>query len=218
MVSVIIPSWIFDRQLLAITEKCLNQVRPTPDLELIVIDNGSTMGQDMMADYADIYVRNKTNLGYTKAINQGIKLSSGKYVVFGNNDYFVPEGWEKPLIEVLENTPQCGSVTPVPSDSPIMDADVWGCGLYGSWAMFKKCTIDKIGLLDEQFKNNFSDTDYSFRMFDAGVRPTQTRLVIADHYGSATCLKVEKDDKEYLETKDKFMAKWKDSKYLDSLK
>jgi GT2 family glycosyltransferase len=187
-------------------------------MELIVIDNGSTMGQDMMMDLADIYVRNKENLGFTKAINQGIKLSSGKYIVIGNDDYFVPPDWEKPLIRILESVKDCGSITPTILGNPVIDADLWGCGLHGSWAMYKRETIDKIGLLDEQFKNNFSDTDYSFRQFDIGLRPMQTRLVVAEHYGGATCNKVEKDGNEYEETKVKFLKKWGNSKYMDSYK
>jgi glycosyltransferase involved in cell wall biosynthesis len=68
--------------------------------ELIVIDNGSTDGtavylagvQDVAAVPVTV-VSNATNLGFPAAINQGLQLARGEYLVLLNNDMVVTDAW-----------------------------------------------------------------------------------------------------------------------------
>ena len=106
--SVILPCWIIDNIQLKLTERCIGSIRETSDVELIIVDNGSLIGFDFLRDEADIYVRFPINRGYARAINTGFMLSTKTYIVAGNNDYFLSDGWEDAQIEVLESVKDAG--------------------------------------------------------------------------------------------------------------
>ncbi|WP_460934469.1 glycosyltransferase [Spirosoma humi] len=84
-VSVICTS--FNQQ--AYLEQALQSVigQDYPNVELIVIDNGSTDGSaERIAEFIQPYpsiqfIRNRTNLGLNRAFNQGLALAGGRYVI-----------------------------------------------------------------------------------------------------------------------------------------
>jgi len=80
-------------------EQCLCSVQKAItssgiDAEVIVVDNHS---QDNSVGYLTPlfpcvrFIANAENIGFTRACNQGYKLSSGKYVLFLNPDTIIPE-------------------------------------------------------------------------------------------------------------------------------
>src|SRR5689334_15620135 len=85
LVDVIMPVWAIDDETMVLTKNAVDSLRVTP-IRLIIIDNGSTVGGGLMRQWADVYVRNKENLGYAKAVNQGLMLCRGKTVAIANND------------------------------------------------------------------------------------------------------------------------------------
>jgi GT2 family glycosyltransferase len=80
-------------------EQCLCSVQKAIttsgiDAEVVVIDNHSqdnSLGYLMPLFPCVKFIGNDENVGFTKACNQGYKLSSGKYVLFLNPDTIVPE-------------------------------------------------------------------------------------------------------------------------------
>jgi GT2 family glycosyltransferase len=80
-------------------EQCLCSVQKAittagADTEVIVIDNHShdnSLGYLTPFFPCVKFIANNENIGFTKACNQGYKLSSGKYVLFLNPDTIVPE-------------------------------------------------------------------------------------------------------------------------------
>ena len=117
-VSIIIPG-INEAQK---TIKCLQSIRAntaTPH-EIIWIDNGSAPKQfDAMRHQATRphvhtkLVRNNHNLGFVRAINQGLAEAVGEFVILLNNDTEVTPNWEKKLIKPLVTNPKVGAVGPV---------------------------------------------------------------------------------------------------------
>lgn len=86
---------------------------------IYVVDNASS---DETVDLAKIYtrditvVRNRENLGWCAAINQGIRLGDSTYVVFLKNDVEVDQGWLGNMVALLETHPRIGAVGPLGSD------------------------------------------------------------------------------------------------------
>ena len=103
LTSIIIPCW----GQLEFTRQCLAALKEhtRPAWELIVIDNGSNDGTAAylagvrdMASVPVTVVTNLTNLGFPAAINQGLRLARGEYLVLLNNDVVVTDGWLDQLI------------------------------------------------------------------------------------------------------------------------
>jgi glycosyltransferase involved in cell wall biosynthesis len=95
---------------LEFTQQCLAALKEhtRPAWELIVIDNGSNDGTAAylagvrdMASVPVTVVTNATNLGFPAAINQGLRLARGEYLVLLNNDVVVTDGWLDQLIGLV---------------------------------------------------------------------------------------------------------------------
>ena len=73
------------------------------------MDNGST---DESLEQARSYctrdnftlIENGENTGFSHAVNQGIQLAKGEYVVLFNNDAFAEPDWLSELIRTAERT------------------------------------------------------------------------------------------------------------------
>jgi glycosyltransferase involved in cell wall biosynthesis len=106
LASIIIPVW----NQLEFTQQCLASLKEhtRPEWELIVIDNGSNDGTAAylagvrdMASVPVTVVSNTTNLGFPAAVNQGLRLARGEYLVLMNNDVVVTDGWLDQLIGLV---------------------------------------------------------------------------------------------------------------------
>lgn len=88
------------------------------DLEVIVIDNASADGsvgaieKTASSDKRLKLIKNRENLGFAKASNQGIKISRGEYIFLLNSDTIVREGALVKLINFAQKTPDAGVVGP----------------------------------------------------------------------------------------------------------
>jgi GT2 family glycosyltransferase len=96
---------------LVFTRLCLESVLLTggeADLELVVVDNGSSDGtRDYLAALAERdsrvrVLRNDGNRGFAPAVNQGLAAATGDVLVVLNNDTIVPPGWLSRLVAHLE--------------------------------------------------------------------------------------------------------------------
>ena len=90
-VSIVIVSWNVRNEL----ENCLQSILDTVDdlkVEIYVVDNDSSDGTCEMvrANYSNVHlIRNSANVGFARANNQGILLSTGRYVLLLNPDTVV---------------------------------------------------------------------------------------------------------------------------------
>ena len=81
--------------------------------EIIVIDNNSF---DNSINYLQPkfptirFIVNQENVGFGSACNQGLKLSTGKYVLFLNPDTIVPEDCFQKCIAFFESHPDAGAL------------------------------------------------------------------------------------------------------------
>ncbi|MEP0862077.1 MAG: glycosyltransferase family 2 protein [Ignavibacterium sp.] len=111
-VSIVIISWKM-RDLL---ERCLKTIfNFTKDLsfEIIVVDNNSEDGTSEMISekFPQIkLVKNSENRGVAPARNQGIKETTGKYILILDADMELVENSIKQLFDFMERTDDCGIV------------------------------------------------------------------------------------------------------------
>jgi len=181
---------------LDLTKNCIDSIIKNTDIDyrLVIIDNASS---DETKNYLErlkdkegarvSLIRNENNLGFIKAVNQGMKLSKAPYVCLINNDTIVAKGWLDEMIRVAESSPNIGLVNPSSNTlgqkmgkgeslegyADFIKKDVTAFAEIGSAIGFcmliKREVIDKIGFFDEIYgMGNFEDTDYSRRAIKEG--------------------------------------------------
>jgi GT2 family glycosyltransferase len=97
-------------------EQCLYSVhRAIQGLqaEIIVVDNHSDDNSltYLQPKFSEVkFLANQENLGFSKACNQGLELSTGKYILFLNPDTIVPEDCFEKCIDFLESHPDAGAL------------------------------------------------------------------------------------------------------------
>jgi len=100
-------------------KKCLlsiDKFLPKVSYEVIVVDNGSTDGSvEMLTEHRSpntvhLLIKNRQNLGFAKANNQGIKKAKGRYVLLLNSDTEVKKRTLDKLIEFAKKTKSAGVV------------------------------------------------------------------------------------------------------------
>ncbi len=115
--SVIIPAFICDIELVQIFTKMLESLKEhTPEeYELVIVDNGSQYMQEEMVGVADVYIRNKENLGFAGGNNKGIGYAiknGADYVLLLNNDTTVDPFFLDRLVESGESSKNIGIIGP----------------------------------------------------------------------------------------------------------
>lgn len=189
--DIVMPVW----NNLSFTKKCVESIfKNTDDVPyaLIIIDNASDDEtrkylEGLKTDPRICLLRNEVNVGFLKAVNQGMKKSAAPYVCLINNDTIAAKGWLGEMIKAAESSPRIGLVNPssntlgqkLSGDTPIEtyaggiknEPDLWqeiGSAI-GFCMLIKREVIGKIGLFDEIYgMGNFEDTDYSRRAIKEG--------------------------------------------------
>ncbi len=91
------------------------KAEPSMDVELWVVDNGSSDGS--MAALKKKYpkvkrIENKGNVGFARANNQALIRGAGRYAVLLNSDTIVPKGQLDKLVAFMDDNPDVGILGP----------------------------------------------------------------------------------------------------------
>lgn len=212
LVSVVIPVW----NKWELTAACLDSLEDHAEapLEVLVVDNGSTdETAARLAERAGVAViTNDENLGFPRAVNQGIDAATGEFVCILNNDTEVTVGWLEEMLSVLATsgtamvgprTNRISGLQAVPGAPDMTDADAarrwastWHATRRGSWLINRLvgfCLLARRSLFEEQggFDEGFGIGNYEDDELCARVRASGLELRVADravvlHHGSAT--------------------------------
>ncbi|MBZ0296644.1 MAG: glycosyltransferase family 2 protein [Anaerolineae bacterium] len=109
-VSIIIVNWNA-QDLLAKCMRCVQDTVHEASYEIIVIDNASTDGSQVMVkqDFPDVVlIENKDNVGFAGANNQGMKIAQGRYVLLLNSDAFVEAKTIDAMVAFMDAHPEAG--------------------------------------------------------------------------------------------------------------
>lgn len=233
LTSIIIPT----HNQVHYTKECVDsiQLRTGPNYELIFVDNGSTDGTVELLETIpnSRLVKNDANLGFARAVNQGLEIARGEYCLLLNNDTVASTGWLEGLLEVLTADTSTALVGPVTNNVsgcqqiPVsyteissMDGFAWdlrkhprtqSCDrIVGFCMLFRRSLIDEIGKLDTRFEIGcFEDDDFCVRVARAGKRIVVATHVFIHHYGGATFRSLDTDFASIMESNRKrFEDKW----------
>jgi GT2 family glycosyltransferase len=95
--------------------RSINEHGTYKNIEVIIVDNGSK--EDPTPVFKSIYpnakvILNGTNLGFTGGNNVGIRAAQGDYLFIVNNDTEFTPGLIEGLLEIFEQYPDAGMVSP----------------------------------------------------------------------------------------------------------
>lgn len=180
----------FNEDLAVLTESAIESVKKTPMGKLIIVDNASSVRAGMLRENADIYIRNKENLGYPMAVNQGVALSDTPYVAIINNDVRISPNWIEVTEEIFRDI-KVGSVhfRMIGYNDPIVPGnDTWIGGkerwCHSSFFVVRKQAFQ--GYDANYGKGGFDDYSHHFRMRKAGWVQAYTNKVSFQHMDSIT--------------------------------
>lgn len=141
-VSVVTTHWAMNRERGAIMRASYGSLFKTaPDAEIIVVDNGESLEDSQwLLEQAQegriaCYVRNRKNMHFGFARNQGLALCSGEYIVICDNDIVFEEGWLEGCVEFLAAHPGRYLATPIASDPMNSVRKARWCGEVGGWRL-----------------------------------------------------------------------------------
>lgn len=215
MINVIIPCYLLpDRnsELIQFTKNCIDSLRQTlhPPYRVLVIDNGSTVGAGYLRSVADYYTRNNENLGYAKAVNQGLKMSMDTdWIVVANNDIEFLPGWFEYMSAAWdEKTGVVSSHLHDHDPEHKAGVEIANVGLmFGALWLTKPGIVGGVGLLDESFEfGYYEDKDYWQRIAAAGY--TMKKAGWCNHIGNATSGKMPNMNEFFFANKEKYEQKW----------
>ena len=228
MCDIIIPIW----NQLELTRQCIGYITKNTryPYRLILLDNGSddktrSYLENLQSKSENIsLIRNKENLGFVRAVNQGLKISKAPYVCVLNNDTMPGEGWLGQLIDFAQKHKDAGLVNPLCKghEEKNLSINEYARNVasnkdrfmemnqcQGFCMLIKRELIEKIGYLDEQFGiGGFDDTDYSLRSHLAGYKSVCVYSSYVYHKEHESFRQMGDRKKIQSESEKRFFKKW----------
>jgi len=219
-----------------VTKECVESIikHTHYPYRLVIIDNASDEPtRDYLAglkDSKDInleLIRNEENLGFVKAVNQGIKFSDASYICIMNNDTIATDGWLDTMISAAENNKDVGLVNPTsntfshfPDDNESIDEyaarlksfkdeiqELHCCRFFCT--VIKREVLDKLGPLDEAYNlGYFDDTDYCKKAQMLGYRPVRAKGAYVHHKENMSFRKLKENSALFKANEDIFLKRW----------
>lgn len=196
----------------SILQDCVEKLRANTlqSFQITVVDNASSDGtQEWLQTQKDLRViQNEENLGYAKALNQGIKAGDQEYIFCLNSDVFVSYNWSRGLTDVLQKKEGAAIVSPrmVDDGNRIVHAgvvdpldyfgeegfgDPAGIGNFvqtdrviavsGACMGIKRDLLPIIGYFDEEYPFYWEDRDYCYQARSKGYEVWYVGAVTVKH-------------------------------------
>jgi GT2 family glycosyltransferase len=215
-IEIIIPNWN-GKKLLA---ECLQSLRGQTCQEfcVTVVDNGS---EDHSVDYLKEHYPEvkilpfERNLGFSVAVNEGIRNSSAQWVLLLNNDIEVAAECIAELHSAISNYPNYDSfalkmmsyhkrmildgagdavlrggvgyrIGTLEEDRGQYDSDRDIFGACAGAALYSRKFFSCVGYFDEDFFAYLEDVDLNMRAVRAGMKCRYLATAVVYHIGSAT--------------------------------
>jgi O-antigen biosynthesis protein len=246
-VSIIIPAYNNWRY----TYCCLKSILENTEkagYEIIVANDKSTDETSSMLKMIKgiKVVNNELNLGFLMNCNNATHFSSGKYILFLNNDTYVTKGWLEPLLKTIEreDVGAVGAKLIYPNGTLQeaggiirRDGSGWNYGYgddpekyeynyvkevdycTGACLLVRRELFEKLGGFDKRYKPAYyEETDLCFSFRNLGYKTMYQPKSTVIHYEKITLGKDRSSQSDRLikTNRAKFLNKWKGE--LDQLK
>lgn len=226
--SVIIPVYNCERYLKSAIDSVLNQ--PVKELEIILIDDGSTDGSNKICDfysnkYENISVIHQENQGVSIARNQGINRARGKYILFLDaDDLFVENAVNSDMINDCEKGYDVLMYSSLISDISrkrygidmiMYDTVMSGgralpiSGHFGSCVYQKKMLIKNKIYFDEQIRLNEDEVFKMKAMYSSNIIKSNSKFLYIYNSTPGSVMRREKNIYDYVRAWEKGME-WLD--------
>lgn len=214
-VSVVIPNYNGEKYLEVCLDSLIKQsIKPE---EIIIVDNNSVDNSLQILNRYNIeitLIKLDKNYGFSRAVNEGIKVCKSKYVALLNNDTELDKDWLKELYYCIEKDNSIFSVCSkmLRYDNRNIIDDVGDEYTILGWskkrgdgeessnytksqevfsscagaAIYRKSILDEIGYFDEEFFAYLEDLDISYRAKVYGYKNFYCNEAKIYHIGSAT--------------------------------
>ncbi len=212
-ITAVIPHWNRRQPLERLIGLLCAQTRP-PE-EILVVDNGSEDGSAEAAKALGARVIELgRNLGFSAAVNRGIRETQTSLVAVVNNDVAPAADWLEKLAAAMEQPrawfaagklrkaaqPEaldgtydtlCRGGCSWRAGEGSKDGPLWNQGRRIRMApftatLFRRALFDKVGPLDERFGSYLEDVDFGLRCARQGCYGLYVPEAAAEHEGSGT--------------------------------
>jgi GT2 family glycosyltransferase len=218
--DIVIPVW----NELESTKKCITLLKDNTryPYRLIVVDNGSVEPtkayleslKELFPGY--LLIRNNTNLGFVKAVNQGMRAAENSYVCLLNNDAYVKDGWLTSLTETVESGPASIGIANPTSNVFGKDSTDGAASEFqeldsarGFCMLIKREVIRKIGLFDEIYgMGYFEEKDFSRRAIEAGYISIRSKASFVEHKDRLSFDKLSDREEVFKRNEDIYNKRW----------
>jgi O-antigen biosynthesis protein len=219
LVSIVIPNWFHGisgrictdgDEALWFAKHCFERIKKFThcNYELILIDNGSLHGQDLLKKYADVLITNKENIGFARACNQGFEKAKGNFIVCMNNDIFIWDNWLETMVRDYKSNSNIGVLMPalvkecrrgddalkIKSPNLQQNHGVIAPGAeFGSCFLLSRKVMDEVKAIndgkfyDENFKYGFGEDRWAWQQIrQLGYETFRTHNVRIFHQGNVS--------------------------------
>lgn len=243
--SIVIP--VYNK--IESTRKCINSIKEANRgcaFEIIVVDNGSTdETEDVLSSPpfnappekegsggGVIYIRNKENLGVSKALNKGAGIAKYDILCFMHNDVFVfQENWAAAISRFVTDTEKAGvvglygakvmrkdgsfrgrSIVHAKKDKPSITRGFEKVAVVDGMLMaMHRRAFEKARGFCDGFTIHFYDKDMSLRAYRNGFENYVLNIPF-EHYCATTRSEIIREDTVRDEAQENFKELW--SHYL----
>jgi glycosyltransferase involved in cell wall biosynthesis/GT2 family glycosyltransferase len=220
VLTVVVPAW----EGLVLTQHFVESVRRHTDVpyELVVVDNGSSWEAANYARCAaDRAVLNHENLGFAKAMNQGLALARGRFVAFCNNDTVLPPMWARRLLETASGHERAAIVVPAvtearnaatvrsaPGDDVVV-VDPFSAPPSAVVYVARTDVIRSLGEWSEEYElASGEDVDLCFTVWTNDLDVVFDERVLVEHVGKGSASQLDDWQGLWARNRRRFLDKW----------
>ncbi|MDD5136154.1 MAG: glycosyltransferase family 2 protein [Candidatus Omnitrophica bacterium] len=219
-----------------VTRECVDSIveHTRYPYRLVIIDNASDaptkeylLSLNGRADVKAEIIRNEENLGFVKAVNQGIRFSDAPYICIMNNDTVATEGWLETMVAAMEGHKDVGLINPTsntfshdPDAGETIDQyaaklrrftnkvqELHCCRFFCT--VIKREVLEKLGPLDEIYHlGYFDDTDYCKRAQGLGYRTARAKGAYVYHKENTSFKKLRDNSALFKANEKIFLERW----------